>query len=165
MTRDEFIEGINDWYDLIEFCDDNGCHVCEDVFSKESLDEYVDERMVEWAREVDSWEELADVLDRLPRYDGYFVKDEYEDFSELGENDLDSYKYDVLTWADEEGVFDDEEEADISLDDISLDMDSAEEELEKMIEENDPDKEYEVGNEEISLGELFSLKGGDVQWI
>lgn len=33
MTREEFQENVNSWYDLREFCNEYGCEVCSDIYS------------------------------------------------------------------------------------------------------------------------------------
>lgn len=166
MTRDEFIEDVNDWYDLRMFCDENGCYECTDILSKDEVDEHINNSLRDIVDNVGNWEELLERLLDFPTYDGFFVRDDYGGFRELDEDDFDSYKESVLGWADNEELFDEDNDQEYDeSNDINLDMDSAEEDLERMLEENDPDRDYEIGNEEISLGELFSLKEGDVQWI
>lgn len=39
MTRNEFLDTVNDWYELIEFCNDVGCSYCDDVYSEESMND------------------------------------------------------------------------------------------------------------------------------
>ena len=77
-----------------------------------------------------------------------FYRDDDGDFSEADESDFDDLKDEVLEWADYEEVFDDCDEDEEDYDD--------EEEPEPFVEE-DPDDRYEVGNEEMSIAELFTV--------
>ena len=45
MTRNEFLDTVNDWYELIEFCNDVGCSYCDDVYSEESMNDDINERL------------------------------------------------------------------------------------------------------------------------
>ena len=31
MTRQQFIDEVNDWWELIDFCNEEGCSYCDDV--------------------------------------------------------------------------------------------------------------------------------------
>ena len=128
MTRREFEEEINNWYDLLNFCSDNGLYTCEDVVTWDVRDEYVNEWLRDLPRGMD-WEEVLSVLDEIPRGDGYFRCDSSTDFTELDDyDDFEAYKSDVLNEAEEDGIFDEEEE------------DEEEEE-----EEPEPEEEEDLG--------------------
>ena len=51
MTRNEFLDNVNDWYDLIDFCNDMGCEYCEDVYSEDCRDDYINECLMDWAHD------------------------------------------------------------------------------------------------------------------
>lgn len=65
MTRNEFLDTVNDWYELIEFCNDVGCSYCDDVYSEESMNDDINERLTDWAQEC-TWQELYSRLDDIP---------------------------------------------------------------------------------------------------
>lgn len=65
MTRNEFLDNVNDWYELIEFCNDMGCSYCDDVYSEESMNDDINERLADWACEY-TWQELLSKLDDIP---------------------------------------------------------------------------------------------------
>lgn len=148
MTRDEFLDGINSWYELREFCSDFGCDVCECIYSQNEMDEYIDSNLLDMARNAAGWEDLLSDLQDYPTGYDYYIRDDDGDFVGVNESDFFDYKDEALEWADDEGIFDDDEEDendgyDEECDDIDTDV------------PEDPDDGYEVGNEEMSISELF----------
>lgn len=75
MTRQEFIEEVNDFYDLIEFCDEQDIDLCNRVYAQADYDAMINECLCDWAREGHWW----DVLERLRNlptgYDWYYDGD------------------------------------------------------------------------------------------
>ena len=47
MTRAEFIDTVNEWWELIDFCSDENCEICNDVYSDDDRDSYIDETVQE----------------------------------------------------------------------------------------------------------------------
>jgi len=150
MTREEFTTNVCCWSDLIEWCNDNNCYVCEDIYDSYSYDEYINDELSDWARE-DSWSELKDRLNGLPDGYDYYRRGDYDDWDGLDDSDFDDFYRDALEWGDEHGIWDDEE-----------DEDDGEEPL---IEDDDVEEEEETPNEDISFGDLFSSCAGEVQRI
>jgi hypothetical protein len=112
MTRQEFIDEINNWWELIDFCNDEGCDYLDNVYTAEARDDYInDYQLGDWARD-NSWRILRDILDDL--YDGYeyYKLDDWGDWMYLNDEDFESYKSDVLDWARQNYVFDEDEEED-----------------------------------------------------
>ena len=145
MTRQHFIDTVNDWGDLITFCNDHQCSVCEDVYDEYGRDEMVDEMVNDWARH-DSWTDLRDRLAGIPDYDGYFRYDDYGDWYELDNySDFDGYKDEVLEWGDDNDVWDEDEEED----EDAVDYEPAPDE---------PDEEP-VEYEGFSPSDLFAASG------
>lgn len=114
MTRQEFLDEITDWYDLIEWCNNHGCSYCDDIYSDEARDEDINDNLVNMAREND-WYDLRDILRGLPTGYDYWRKDEYGDWHGVDDK-LDEYFNNVLEWADENGEFDEEEEEPVYID-------------------------------------------------
>ena len=106
MTREEFQENVNSWYDLREFCNEYGCEVCSDIYSQDEMDEEIDNSIVDMAREATDWRDLLSKLEDIPTEDEYYIKNGYGDFTEVDEEDFDYHKDDVFDWAENEGVFD-----------------------------------------------------------
>ena len=62
MTRREFIEEVNTFSELIQFCDDEWlCH-CEDVFHEDRLNDVI----IEEVGNYDDWQDLYMFLDNIP---------------------------------------------------------------------------------------------------
>lgn len=112
------------------------------------MDEYIDSNLLDMARNAAGWEDLLSDLQDYPTGYDYYIRDDDGDFVGANESDFFDYKDEALEWADDEGIFDDDEEDendgyDEGCDDIDTDV------------PEDPDDGYEVGNEEISIAELF----------
>ena len=43
MTRNDFLNNVTEWWELLDFCSDEGCYICEDIIDSDQLDEYVEE--------------------------------------------------------------------------------------------------------------------------
>ena len=82
MTRNEFLDTVNDWYELIEFCNDVGCSYCDDVYSEESMNDDINERLTDWAQEC-TWQELYSRLDDIPSGYDYYRCNDYGDWESL----------------------------------------------------------------------------------
>lgn len=151
MTREEFQENVNCWYDLREFCNEYGCEVCSDIYSQDEMDEEIDNSIVDMAREATDWKDLLSKLEDIPTEDDYYLRNGYGDFRELDDGDFDCHKDDVFDWAENEGIFDEEDEEDEDIDEPD--------------EPEDPDDGYEVGNEEMSIAELFVVPNNGARGI
>lgn len=141
MTRQEFIDEVCDWGDLIDFCRDNHADdFVEDIYDEASRNDYINEGLVDWAREY-TWDELYSILDRIPT--GYeYYKYDYGDWEGLGDGDFDDLKQEVDDYCLRNGIFDDEEE-------------DEEEEPEEEPEEESVDEEP-IEDEDCSFSDLFS---------
>lgn len=149
MTRGEFLEDITCWDDLLAFCNENGCNVCEDIYSRSNMNDYINDVLVDMARNADDWQDLWNELDIIPIGYDFYIKNEYGEFTGADVVDFDDYKNDVLEWADDEEVFDEDEEYEDSEE--AYDEDTEDDEQ----CEEDPDDDYVVGDEGMSIAELF----------
>ena len=144
MTRNEFLESVVYWSELIDFCNDVGCSYCEDIFDEDGMNDYINERLIDWARE-DSWQDLHARLDDIPSGYDYYLLDDYGEWQGLGDSDFDSYKDDVLEWMDSNGYWDEDDDED-ELDD----------EDEAPFEDEPVDDEF-VEDEDFSATELMGM--------
>lgn len=158
MTRQEFIDDVTSFGDLLSFCYDNDCtHICEDVVDSEYRDEYINDSLVDWARN-DTWTELKDRLDELYNDTGYnyYIYDEYYGEYKGVDDDGDefeTYKRDVLEWMDDHEYWDDDGEED------------EEEEDEPVASQDSYDDEGEeepIPEEDCSFADLVSVALGCV---
>ena len=109
MTRQEFIDDITQWWELIDFCDENDCDFCSDIYSDDERDEIVNENLLEWAR-TEIWQDLYNRLDEITTGYSYYRADEHGGWDGLDDYDFDEIKDDVLNWGDENDVWDEEDE-------------------------------------------------------
>lgn len=145
MTRAEFEDNVTSFYDLIDWCNDNNCYVCDDIYSSESYDSYINDQLVDWARDYD-WEELRNILNDLPTGYEYYLGAEYDnDWRGLDDDDFDEFYSRALEWGDENEIWDDDDE---------------EEYVEEEPEDDDPI--VEMG---VSFDDLFSSCSDTVQRI
>lgn len=107
MTRTEFEENVVSFGDLVDFCYDNNLEVMEDVISDDQLDDDVNEDL---QYHNGSWQDLRDRLDEIPQGYDWYRRDGFLDFCPLDDYDFERYREDVIRAAEDEGVFEDEEE-------------------------------------------------------
>ena len=109
MTRQEFIDEVNDFGALKDFCYDFGCEdILEDVIDCDQLDDYVWEDIHNWGG---SWESLGSSLEEIRTGYTWYQYGGMLDYTGMDDTDFQAYKGDVLDWADNQGdVFDDEDE-------------------------------------------------------
>lgn len=151
MTRTEFIENITTWYELLDFCSDEGCDWCENVYSEDAKDEHFDYNLVDMARNAGNWQDLLDTLNDIPTGYDYYILDDYGDFRGADDDDFDSYKNDVLEWGDDHDIWEDEEE-------------EAEDGEEEEVIDEEEDDGFPV-EEGCSIGELFASGASCLQTI
>lgn len=140
MNRSTFIDDVNDFYDLSQFCEEAGCYLLEDIYSEDARNEMIDESLVDLARN-NSWQDLYNILDRYRDNSGYDFY-EYDDYyDEYRPADFDYWKGEVRDWADENDAWEDDEE-------------------EEPFEPYDP---FEVEEEECTVMDMLSESRGCVQ--
>lgn len=137
MTRQEFIDDVQCWSELIDFCYEEGCYVYEDVYTSDQRDDRIDEDVSEMMRH-NSWRTILDTLQTYDNQSGYeyYLLDGYGDWIGLDDDDFTSYKDDVVDWMDNNGRWDDE---------------------------NDEDENIPTEAEDLSLDELFNAGVGAMQ--
>lgn len=156
MTRAEFLDNINDFYDLAQFCSDEGLSIMEDVYSDDARDEYIDDDLTEIARNY-TWREMRDYLQNIPTGSDWWVRDDWGDWCSI-DNDFAQWKNDVLEEADDiarsngwDNWFDtDDEDEEYDEDEQYAIYDEEEHEPDDDEEEEDDD-----GLPVISMAEFF----------
>lgn len=145
MTRQDFINDVNDFDELISFCNDYECDLCEDVYDESARDEYIDDNLRDMASNADGWQSLLDTLRYIPTGYDYYRRDDYDDWEGLGDYEFEQYKQDVLEWADDNDIWEEDEE-------------------EALPEDDDDDEEF-VADEPMSIGELMGVCSSQLQQI
>ena len=146
MTRQDFIDNVQDFGALIDFCNDEECGICEGIYSDEARDEKLDNELVQTARESYGWRDLLATLQNITTgYDWYSYDD--WDGEWVGINDaFDTYKERVLAWGDENLVWEDDEE-------------------EPLPEYDEGEDDDFVADEPISIGELMGVCNSQLRQI
>ena len=146
MTRQQFIDDVKYWWELIDFCNDNGCSYCDDVYSEEIRDEYINECLVDMARSAESWSTLLDILSNITIGYDYYRRTDYGDWEGLDDCNFSEYKDSVLEWGDDYDIWEEDEEEPLPEDD------------------EDEDDDF-VADEPISIGELMGVCSSQLQQI
>lgn len=128
MTREEFLDNVNDWDELLDFCYDNDIYTCEDIHTDAQKDEYIEDNLVEWAR-TSTWKELYNILDDIPDESNWYIINDYGEIWEATDDDFEDYKQRTLEKCDDDLLFDEEEpyEED-DIEDYALDEEEEEDE-------------------------------------
>ena len=61
MTRQEFIDNVTEWSELIDFCDDNELDECEDVMSSEDMNDYIENNISDHVYDS-GWRSVVETL-------------------------------------------------------------------------------------------------------
>lgn len=157
MTREEFIENVQSWNDLLQFCYDENCDYCEDVYDEDAKDDYFNNDIVDMARNAEDWRDLYRQLEDIPTGYDYYICGDYG-WHGADDGDFDEYKSDVLSWGDDREVWDEDDEED------EWDEDVLEEDYETD-ESSEDDEDSETLEEGCSLGELFTSSVTKLQTI
>lgn len=147
MTRAEFYENVTTWWDLKDFCSEERCDICDDIYDEEGRDDYINDCLMDWARN-NSWSELLAILDGIPTGYDYYRYDDYGEWEGLDDGDFDELRDEVAEWMDENGYWDDDEE---EADDDEEEPFDDEEDAPYI----DPEDVEPIDDEDCSLGELF----------
>ena len=126
MTKDEFYNDVEDFSDLINFCEEHGCvHIIENIRESDMFDDWVWD-VLENNRHRWFWHDVRDMLDRVeaPTSDYFSTPEGTSDltYEELWDGyDLDRYKDMVADWGDDEDFWDEEHYDDEAYDDDDSD--------------------------------------------
>lgn len=150
MTRSEFIDNITEWWQLIDFCNDEDCSICEDVYHDDDLDNMIDEDITNAVTDGMGWREVRDRLESIDNSYDYYVCEGYMVYEGLTDNDFEHYKADVIEWMDNNGLWDaEDEDEDFGEDDMLP--------FEEPTDELDDEDDYQEPEEEFSVTELVSM--------
>ena len=151
MTRQYFIDNINYWSELLEFCSDEDCDVCEDIYSEDSRDDCIDEELVDMAS-YNNWRDMYNILDAIPDGYDYYRQDNYGDWVGV-DDEFDDYKDQVLEWMDDGGYWDEEDEEE-EYDDTDFFAEELARERETAQQFSDDEQ---VEDEDFTVGDLINM--------
>lgn len=159
MTRQEFIDDVTTWDDLVAFCSEEDYDL-EDIYSAEQRDDYINEDLVEMAR-YNGWRDLLETLNDLSNGDGYdyYRRDYNGDWVVLEDNDeeFNDLKGYVIEWMDENNYWpDDEEDGDEEEYNNEEEPPPAEEDEFDDDDDDDVDDDIDIEKEDCSVHEMFA---------
>lgn len=109
MTRDEFVEEITSFGDLITFCHRyRYVDLIDYIYDRDAMAEAIMAEIQLDYLGCNTWTELRDRLDEIPDCDWYDIEWGYE------EADFDCKKAEVLAYLDHDGFWDEEDETSVS---------------------------------------------------
>lgn len=132
MTRNEFMEDILDWQELLSFCADNQCDLCDDIYSEDETNDMINNQVAFMIECKENWWTIREYLDYIDGVDQgceYYRTNGVGDFDGLTNDDFEDYKHEVLKWMNDNNLF--EEECDDEMDE------DYEDEEELVVEEDD----------------------------
>lgn len=139
MTRRDFLDNITTWWELIDFCRDEECDICDDIVDEDGRDEEVEEDLADNIRNT-SWKDILHWLNDIPTGGEYYRRDGMFDYVEMDNyGDFDEYKDEVLEWMDDGNYWDDDEEEDEDEGEEELEDSPFDEESEADAEDDEED--------------------------
>lgn len=111
MTRAEFLNYVTTWNELVDFCQEEDCDVCEDILCEDQRCGQIQDDLREVVCNY-SWEEIRDWLCGIPTGYDYYRCNGVLDYDGVDDQDFEDYKSEVLNWMDVGDYWDEEEEDD-----------------------------------------------------
>lgn len=117
MTKSEFLSDVRDFWDLRDFCYDADSSYFDDIFDEGAKDDFVNEYLSNLGRSLD-WKDIRDYLNDVPdRESEWYHLDDYAGFMALNDDDFVNMKNEVMEWAEDNDIFDEEPEPEEEEDD------------------------------------------------
>lgn len=153
MTRNEFLSDVEDWGDLLRFCSDAGCDLCEDIYDWDGMEQEVRSIISDYCYDGCTLSTIADLLDSIPSGYDFYVKGEYDEWFGLDDDDDDftNRKDNVYLWADDTNAWDEEAEEEAEEESIywTYEEDGGD-------NENEEDEGLFIPRDEDSICQLFA---------
>ena len=144
MTRNEFIDNVNDFDALMEVCNDWGYEL--DLYTSGDYDSEVEDDV---SNRDCSWDDLRDYLNDLPYGYEYYRRNGWLDYDGMDDDEFQDYKDEVEEWMADNGYFDEEDEEDEDVADDYIEDD----------EEDDADEGEPVADEDFGVDDLIGMCG------
>ncbi len=129
MLREEFIEDIADWEDLLSFCEEHFIDTCCNIYCQYDAYNQIISR-IDNAINYDNytWEDIRDDLNDISSGCEYYLDEGGLCFTDISD-DFEQWKGDVLDLCDNEGIWDGECEEDETDNESFLPTEEPESEL------------------------------------
>ena len=128
MTRQAFIEDVKSWGDLVDFCNEVCVDYCDDIYSDEQKDDWINEHLYDICEDA-TWQDVLCTLRSVPEGYDYYLKDEDYWMGFLGLSDDEDLFYrrkeEILEYMDEYGYWEDDEEDEIDDESNEFEVDTS----------------------------------------
>lgn len=114
MTRTDFIHNITTWEELLDFCNEYDCGLCDEIVEDNDRDDEIDADVEEAIRNQ-RWYDINGYLDNIPTGYNYYRRNGSFDYVGLDDADFETYKDEILDWGDSEEIWDDEVDEDYDV--------------------------------------------------
>lgn len=140
MRRSEFDETDIGWSDAIDIAYAEGWDGFDEIYSDEARDESINESL---SADVDdfNWTEIRDFLNNIPGGYDLYRRDNVYEWVGLGDDDLECYVEEFLSWMDDYDRWEPEDDED----------DADDEQFESDVDPDEPD----IEQEDFTVAELF----------
>lgn len=105
MTRQEFIDSVNSFYDLIDFCQNEDIDITDDVYDSC----YLNDIIIDCIKEMNDWEDVLSLVRSIPRGCEFYREDGYGGYEDAYPY-FEDYKRDVIRYMDNMDSWDEEDE-------------------------------------------------------
>lgn len=105
MTRQEFIEEVNSFGDLMCFCQDEHIDICDDIYDAD----YLNHIILDCVRQMRDWESIRDFVKDIPPGYCFYREDGYGGYEDA-DYFFNDYKTDVMRYMDNNNAWDEEDE-------------------------------------------------------
>ena len=164
MTRQEFIDDVTTWSELLDFCGEEDLDYCEDIISSETRDNRIDEYVSDHIHEY-GWGDIMSYLesrDEEGSYD-YYIEYDYDlEFTGVfdGDREFVSRKADVISYMDDECLWDADED-----EEEEAPYDDEEEAPPEEPDDEEDEDDYVIEAEECSLSAVFAASTACIRAI
>ena len=112
MTRREFEENVTTWWELLDWCSEEDCYICNEIYEDGVYNDTINEDLQNRSQD-DDWRDIYSWLDSLPSgYNYYRYSEGYGEWIGLTDADFESVKDEALEWGDDHDAWEEDEEED-----------------------------------------------------
>ena len=156
MTRNEFLEEVNWFDDLLNFDSELGLYICDDIYDQDTMNDYVNEHLYDLVDDCDGWEWLRDYLDNIPNGADYYILDDYGEWSEAGDYEFTRRKEEILDYCDDHDLWDEEDDEEELEETTGAEEEVDENELPAFAYADNDECDSEEDTASCSLTDLFT---------
>lgn len=104
MTKNEFLQDITEWSELLDFCKETNCPLCDDIIPEENLNPHVIKE-IKIATENMTWQNLKEQLNEIDDLCDFYLHKDGFSFLEAAEIVFEERKKAVSQWGETNHLF------------------------------------------------------------